>query len=248
MNKKIKICATIEARLASTRLPGKVLFPLAGKSALEHIIERVSRAALVDEVIVATTVAKEDRVIKQLCEQLGVKCHQGSVDNITSRLLDASEGFDVIVQATGDNPFIDPDLIDRALAILIESGCDYVCNNVVDTYPRGLDIRVFTRAALESVAENTQDPIDLVHGSYYIYRNPEKYQLRAWSAEAHHHRPDLRLTVDEPEDYIVAKHLYERLYISKKDFRLADILHAIDIDQGIAHVNAEIRQKEALEG
>lgn len=248
MSKKVKVCATVEARLASTRLPGKVLFPLAGKSTLEHIVERISQSSKIDEVIVATTVAKEDRLIKQLCDQAMIQCHRGSIENITSRLLEASQGFDVIVQATGDNPFIDPELIDKAITLLLASGCDYVCNNIVDSYPRGLDIRVFTRAALESVAENTQDPIDLVHGSYYIYRNPEKYNLHAWSAPSHHHRPDLRLTVDEPEDYLVAKYLYETLYPHKRNFRLTDVLHAIDKDSRITHLNAEIKQKEVAEG
>lgn len=248
MYKNFRICATIEARLASTRLPGKVLFPLCGKTTIEHIVERLRRSKYIDDVILATTIQQEDNAIDALCKQSGITCYRGSVNNILERLIFASEGYDIIVQATGDNPFVDPVLVDQAIEILFKEQSDFVCNHLVDSYPKGLEVKVFTREALLSAQARTHDPVDLVHGSYYIYRNPELYKISGWSAQANQQRPEIRLTVDEAQDYILAKNIYEHLYPKNENFLLDEIISYLDQNNALMKSNQHVRQKDPIEG
>ena len=208
----MRIVATIEARMAATRLPGKVMFPLAGAPMLERLVERVRRARRVDDVVVATTIASPDAVIVDLCERIGCRVHRGPVEDITQRLLDAARGSDVVVQITGDCPLIDPGHIDETVRLLVDEGADYAANSLHGcTFPIGFDVRAFTMSALLRAAEST-DPIDRVHGSYFIYRNPAHFRLAGWDAPQGWRAPELRLTVDEPADYELVRRVFEALY------------------------------------
>lgn len=248
MYKKRRICATIEARLAASRLPGKVLFPLCEKTVLEHIVNRIRQSQWVDEVIVATTKQREDAAIQSVCQDNGILCTRGSVDNILSRIIAASEGFDIVVQATGDNPFIDASLVDHAIEMLIDQQVDYVGNHTPATYPLGLDVRVMTREALLKTQQSTNDPIDLVHGSYYIYSHPKQFKLACWQAPSEQCYPNLRLTLDEAEDFILIKSLYQQLYPTNPNFNLADILQIMKDNPSMSSINQHISQKAPQEG
>lgn len=245
-----KICATIEARMSSTRLPGKVLLPIAGKSMLSHIVERIRRSQYIDEIVIATTIDAPDSAIVDLAEKLDCKVYRGSVDNIVIRLLGASEmiNADVIVQTTGDNPLIDSAIIDRTLELYFTKDCDYACNNLVDTFPRGLDVRVFSKTTLQKVKDLTHDPIDLLHGSYYIYRNPQIFRLVDWQATKDCFWPELRLTVDEPEDYKLVQEIYDQLYYRKENFTTVDVIRLLKDRKDLISLNTDVRQKLACEG
>src|ERR1700693_1584461 len=121
----MRTVATIEARMSATRLPGKVMLPLAGAPMLQRLVERVKRARRIDEVVVATTTAPPDAVIVGLCERIGCRVHQGAVEDITRRLLEAARGSDIVLQITGDCPLIDPDHIDETVRLLVDEGADY---------------------------------------------------------------------------------------------------------------------------
>jgi spore coat polysaccharide biosynthesis protein SpsF len=245
----MRTIATIEARMSATRLPGKVMLPLAGAPALQRLIERVRRSALVDDVVVASTVAPPDKVIADLCERIGCRVHRGSIEDITQRLIEAAGDADIVVQITGDCPLIDPAHIDESLRCLIDGNADYASNSLGrGTFPLGCDVRCFTMAALRRTAELTADPIDRVHGSYFIYRNPDLFRLVGWEAPPVLRWPDLRLTVDEPEDYELIRRVFEALYPTKPDFGLRDVIDLLRERPEWVALNSTVQQKAPAEG
>jgi spore coat polysaccharide biosynthesis protein SpsF len=240
--------ATIEARMSATRLPGKVMLPLAGAPMLQRLVERVKRARRIDEVVVATTIAPPDAVIVGLCERIGCGVHQGPVEDITQRLLEAADGSDIVVQITGDCPLIDPGHIDETVRLLIDEEADYATNSLHGcTFPIGFDVRAFTMSALHRAAEST-DPIDRVHGSYFIHRHPELFRLVGWDAPQAWRAPEFRLTVDEPADYELVRRVFEALYPVRADFDAHDVITLLRQRPDWARINAAVQQKRAAEG
>ena len=235
--------------MAATRLPGKVMLPLAGAPNLERIVERVRQAKRLDDVVVATTVAPADRVIVDLCGRIGCRVHRGSVEDITQRLLEASQGADIVIQITGDCPLIDPGHIDRTVRLLVDEDADYAANNLKGcTFPLGFDVRAFTTDALRRAAAMSDDPIDRVHGSYFIHRNPALFRLVGWQAPRELDWPELRLTVDEPADYELVRRVFETLYPQRPDFDAADVVELMRQRPDWVQINSTVRQKAVAEG
>ena len=170
----MKIVATIEARMESSRLPGKTLSPILGRPMLELLLERVRRARRVDEVVVATTDHAADQPIEALARLLGAGCFRGSSDYVLDRVLRAAQAHqaDLIVELTGDCPLLDPEVIDQVIEVFLSGEYDYVSNVLTRTYPRGLDTQVFPVRVLQEVASLTQDPADRENVSLYIYEHP----------------------------------------------------------------------------
>ena len=245
----MRIAATIEARMAATRLPGKVMFPLAGVPMLQRLVERVRRAKLIDEVIVASTISPPDEVIADLCERMNCRVYRGSVEDITQRLLNAAEDADVVVQLTGDCPLIDPEHVDETVRRLIDAKADYASNSLRGcTFPLGFDVRAFTMNALRRSADLSDDPIDRVHGSYFIYRNPQLFRLIGWEAPAELRWPELRLTVDEPADYDLVRRVFERLYPLEPNFGAREVVAVLRQRPDWVAINSAVRQKALAEG
>jgi spore coat polysaccharide biosynthesis protein SpsF len=245
----LRVIATIEARMSASRLPGKVMLPLAGAPMLERLVERIRRSHRVDEIVVATTVSPPDAIIADLCHRIGCRVHRGSVEDITSRLMEASAGADIVVQITGDCPLIDPAHIDETVGLLVDERADYASNSLnVGTFPLGLDVRCFKADALRRSAELSQDPTDRVHGSYFIYRHPDMFRLVGWEAPANMNWPELRLTVDEPADFELVRRVFETLYAIRPDFDTADIVSLLRAKPDWVALNSSVRQKSPLEG
>ena len=240
-----RIVATIEARMTSSRLPGKVLMHAAGKPMLQHMIERLQRVSSLDGVVVATTVNATDDPVVELAEQLGVGYFRGSEDDVLVRVLDAARAHDVdvIVETTGDCPLIDPALVETCVQGYLGAEVDYVSNILERTYPIGMDTQVFATDVLADVASRTDDPDDHEHVSLYIYRHPEIYSLKNMPGTASLTRPDLALTLDTPEDFDLLHGIFEALYPTNPTFDLADILHLIDTDSALGEINAHVRRK-----
>jgi spore coat polysaccharide biosynthesis protein SpsF len=243
----MKVGVTIEARMAATRLPGKVLKPLAGAAALARLIERVRRAKSVDEIVVATTDRSGDEAIAALAADQGVGCFRGSEDDVMGRVLGAAEayGINVIVELTGDNPLIDPNLIDLVVSEFKASGADYAANMLERTFPLGMDIQVFPTSVLADAASRTNDPAHREHVSLYIYRSPERYRLHNVAAAPAYRRPDLRLTLDTEADYLVISEIYDALYPSNPEFGLDAIIGFLDARPDVARMNADIAHRWA---
>jgi spore coat polysaccharide biosynthesis protein SpsF len=242
----LRTVATIEARMTSTRLPGKVLLEAAGKPLLEHMIERLRRARTLDDIVVATTAESSSEPIAELAGRLGVGCFRGSEDDVLGRVLGAAQahGSELIVETTADCPLIDPGVLDAVVERFHEGGVDYCSNTLERTYPRGMDVEVFPTAVLEEVAGLTDDPADREHVSIYIYEHPARYRLRSVTSD----RPDtaeLRLTVDTPDDYALIRAIFEELYPRDPGFGLEAILALLEQRPDLAALNRHVEQKPA---
>jgi spore coat polysaccharide biosynthesis protein SpsF len=245
----MRIIATIEARMSATRLPGKVMFPLAGAPMLQRLVERVRRAKLIEEVVVASTVSPPDEVIADLCERIDCRVHRGSVEDITQRLLNAAEGADVVVQLTGDCPLIDPEHVDETVSRLLQAKADYASNSLHGcTFPLGFDVRAFTMEALRRSADLSDDPVDRVHGSYFIHRNPQLFRLIGWNAPSELRWPELRLTVDEPADYELVRRVFDHLYPVQPNFGATEVVTLLRQRPDWVAINSAVRQKAPVEG
>jgi spore coat polysaccharide biosynthesis protein SpsF len=242
----MKTVCTIEARMTSSRLPGKVLLEAAGKPLLEHMIERLQRVRGIDEIVIATTAETSSEPIAELADRLGTDCFRGSEEDVLARVLGAAQAHDadLIVEATGDCPLVDPVVTETIIERFLEGGVDYGSNTLERTYPRGMDIQVFPTAVLAEVATLTDDPADREHVSLYIYEHPERFRLRSVTSDCPE-TADLRLTVDTAEDYELIRTIFETLYPRDPAFGLEAILTLLEERPELAALNRHVGQKPA---
>ncbi len=238
----MRVVATIEARMASTRLPGKVLKQAIGKPMLELMVERLRRVPSLDGIVIATTINPPDAAIVELAERLGVGWHRGSEMDVTARLLGAAaeHHIEVIVETTGDCPLIDPEAVELCVRDYLKGGVDYVSNILERSYPIGMDTQVFSTATLADVDRRTHDPFDREHGAVFIYRNPDLYKVRNVAAPPELIDPKLRLTLDTAEDYELICRLFEALYPENPAFTLADVLALIRRRPDLREINRHV--------
>ena len=201
----MKVATIIEARMSSTRLPGKVLKKIPGSdlTLIELMVNRARKSMLSDEVIVATTVNPND---DQLCDHLekkGINFYRGSEENVLDRVLNTAlkNNVDLIVEVTGDCPLLDHTVIDQSIGFFLKNKVDYVGNTcITNAYPRGMDAKVFTTKTLSKVNSLTQDPDDQEHVSLFIYNNRDIFKCLPLDPPSFFVNPKTRLTVDYPED------------------------------------------------
>ncbi len=195
--------------MTSTRLPGKVLSDVGGAPLLERMIRRVLLARRLDAVWVATTVNQTDNPIVLLCERLGVSVFRGDEHDVLGRYLQTAikAAADVIVRLTADCPLVDPSLIDRAVALYVQGDFDYVSNAVKRTYPDGLDVEVFSRAALERAFREATRPYDREHVTPYMQGPGFRIGHLCHHIDLSH----VRWTVDVAEDLEVVRRLFTSL-------------------------------------
>lgn len=243
----MEVTAIIEARMKSTRMPGKNLRPIMGRPMLEMLIERLKRSKLLDGIVVATTTDASDDVIEALCSKLGVGCFRGSMEDVLDRVLRAAQSVDadVIVEITGDCPLTDPGIVDQAVEFFLKNKYDYVSNVLKLTYPLGIAVQVFPVKVLEEVSRLTQDPADREHVSLYIYEHPERYSLHNIDSGLPEKYRNYRLTVDTPEDFALICAVFEALYPDKPAFDLGDMLTFLDSNPDLLELNRSIQQRSA---
>lgn len=242
-----RIVATIEARMTSSRLPGKVLKPCMGRPMLALMVERVLRAPSIQGVVVCTTVNPTDDPVETLCRELGIGCWRGSEDDVLQRVLDGAKahGIDTIVELTGDCPLIDPAVIEEAVAAYKASGADYCANVLQRSYPIGMDTQVFATAVLDDVNRRTQDPVDHEHVSLFIYRHPEIYSLHGVVAPPALTDPELRLTLDTAADFELIDRVFNRLHPANPAFGLGDILALLQAEPALRSLNEHVQHRYA---
>jgi spore coat polysaccharide biosynthesis protein SpsF len=219
------ILGVLQARMSSTRLPGKVLRPVLGEPMISRQIERLRRCALIDRLIVATSDRQDDDVLAHHCEGLGLDVYRGSLDDVLDRFHGALKCFgpaDTVVRMTADCPLADWTLIDRVIRAHLDTGVDYTSNTpAVRTFPHGLDVEVMAAQVLEAAWREATDPYEREHVTPFIYRRPERFRLGYVSdapSLAH-----LRWTVDTPEDLEFVRYVYETLYPRDPAFTSADV-------------------------
>ncbi len=207
---KKKTVAIIQARMSSSRLPGKVMAEIAGKPMLFHVVKRTEQSKMIDLATVATSDHRDDDVIEDFCEGNGIPCFRGSLDDVLNRYYQAAKHFgaQIIIRLTADCPLLDPDIIDRVAQTFSEGSFDYVSNVMECTYPDGLDTEVFSFEALERAWQTARLKSEREHVTLYIRNHPEIFRL----ANVGHREnlSHLRWTVDEPRDLDFVRSLFER--------------------------------------
>ncbi len=246
MRDKARTVATIEARMSSTRLPGKVLMDIMGRPMLFYMIERLRLCKSLDDIIIATTVNPADDVIVEFAENNGVKYYRGSEDDVLLRVLEAARAndVDVIVETTGDCPLIDPTVVDELVALYHGNDYDYVSNTVKRTFPRGLDTQVFSTDKLAEIEGITNNPADRENVSLYFYEVPGRYRLGSLESQLHEKYWDARLTVDTINDFKLIEEIFKRLYPENHGFLLKDIIALVENYPEFLEINSKIQQKE----
>jgi spore coat polysaccharide biosynthesis protein SpsF len=239
----MKTAAIIQARMGSTRLPGKVLMDLCGKTVLERVVRRVRGAQNVDEVVVATTTSARDDGLADACARLEVSCFRGSEYDVLDRYLRTAEEFeaDNIVRTTSDCSLIDPRLIDQVVARLFELGADFACNVFPRTYPRGLDVEVFTREALCKVWQLSSQPHQREHVTPFFYERQDLFKFAAVFGELDYSR--YRWTLDTPEDFRLITKIYE-YFEGREEFGWRQVVTLMERMPELTAINAHVRQKE----
>lgn len=242
----MKIGAIIQARMGSTRLPGKVMKEIKGKTVLSHVIERVRKSRLIDEIIIATTIHPIDNVIVTEAEWCGASVFRGSEDDVLSRYYYATEEnqIDVVVRITSDCPLIDPYVIDDSISSYLNNDYDIVTNASADlslrTFPRGLDVEVFSYDTLRDAFINAKEKYQREHVTPYIYENSTKtfYNIN------HIDYSEYRLTLDTEEDFQLISKIYDCLYNKGNNFYLDEIVELFNQEPNLYLINAHVEQKK----
>lgn len=243
-----KVVAIIEARMTSSRLPGKVLMEAAGKPMLQILVERLQNAATLDGIVVATTIRASDDPIESLCDRLGAGCFRGSEENVLERVCGAAvaSGAETVVEITGDCPLVDPWQVDHAVDFFrsVHPGSRYVSNCApAGNAPVGMNVQVFPTADLLGVLEGSPDEMDREHVSYHFYR-PESgdfYHPSYINYDPPLSRPDIWVTLDYLEDYKLLKALYEDCSVRSAKFGLRDVIQWVDGHPELHHRCKELR-------
>lgn len=244
----MKTIAIIQARMGSTRLPGKVMKRLCDQTVLSHVIHRVQACPLIDEIVIATTLASQDDVVVQEAEACGVLLFRGSEADVLERYYLAAKKHqaDTVIRITSDCPLLDPTVLSEMLAYFQSESTeglalDYLSNTLQRSYPRGLDAEVFTFSALDKAHREAKDPYEREHVTPFIYQHPELFSI-------HQHVQDVdlsshRWTLDTEEDFHFIKLVYDALGERNSVFETDNVLAFLDQNPEIIKINAHVQQK-----
>jgi len=233
----------IQARMGSTRLPGKTLLDLQGQPVLWHVLKRVQASKRADDVIVATSTNTEDDQLERVCAEWNIKCFRGSSDNVLERFHGAAKkyGTQIAVRITGDCPLIDPAIIDLVIDGL--QNYDYVTNVFDRNFPRGMDTEVFRYAALDHAQREATSQFDREHVTPYIRTHAELFKTSNINMPESYHFPQFRLTLDTEQDYALFKAIYQHFYRPGTLIHVPDVLVWLNDHPEIAELNKEVVQK-----
>jgi spore coat polysaccharide biosynthesis protein SpsF len=237
------ILAILQARMSSTRLPGKVLKPILGEPMISRQLERLNRARGFDSLLVATSTDRTDDAIELLCAENGIDCFRGSLKDVLDRFYQAAKAFkaDNVVRLTGDCPLIDPQIVDKVIDFHLAGRFDYTSNKIDETFPDGLDVEVFGFNCLEQAWNEAALPSEREHVTPFIYKHPGRYRLGSYRNAVD--LSSLRLTVDDEPDFDLVTRIYGALYPGNPEFTTRDILDLLDREPGLISLNSGILRK-----
>ncbi len=237
----MKLGIVIQARLGSTRLPAKILKPLAGKTVLEHGVDNMRRVRGIQSVVVATTTSPKDEPLAAFCKEKGIDVFRGSEENVLQRYTGAAQAFglDAMVRITSDCPFSDPFVVEKVLQAFLSQPCDLASNVIERTYPRGLDTEIVRTDRLKELLAMNPESFYLEHVTPYFYEHPEKYKLVSVTAEEKLHHPEYRICIDTPEDYELLKKLAENLPADQA-YRAEQIIDLFEKNPAWKDINAHV--------
>ncbi|MFA7411144.1 MAG: glycosyltransferase family protein [Tissierellaceae bacterium] len=210
---KMKIVAIVQARMGSSRLPGKVIKPIINKPMILHVLDRLSNARYVDQVILATSNLESEGPLIELVSEKGYEVFTGDENNVLKRYVDANRLYngDIIIRITGDCPLIDPVIVDNVVTHYLMYDYDYVRLDVPNTFIRGFDVEVFSKETLERAykdVEATDNKDYREHVTLYMYENKDRFKVGYVQGEGIY-RKDYRVCVDTEEDFEVVSEVYE---------------------------------------
>ncbi len=239
MKEKV-IVGILQARVGSSRLDAKVLKEIKEKSLLELYLRRVEKSKLMNKIIVATTIDEGNFPIVDVANKLGVDCFRGSENDLLDRYYQCAKnyGVDIIVRLCCDDPFVDHEVIDRAVQILIDEDADWVTNHFETTYPEGLDIDVFPFSILEETWKEATLKSEREHVFPYVFNNKDQFKFINFKQDVDY--SSLRWTIDYQEDLDMASSVYDYLYDTKEVFLQDDILKLIEEHPEIMEINRSI--------
>jgi len=237
----MRTVAIIQARMASTRLPGKILMPICGKPMLELLVERLKHCKKISEIVIATSTNKLDQATIDLAKKINCSYFVGDEDNVLDRFYKAAteNKADVIVRITGDCPLHDPVVVDEVIDFYLKNQdkYDYVSNVDPPTYPDGMDLWVFPLKTLKSAWEDAKLSSEREHVCPYIWKNPDIFKIGHYESDEDH--SDMRWTVDDQTDFDFAQKIFEHLYKEGQVFHMPDILDFLSKNPRLHDVQAE---------
>ena len=245
-HKNTRVIAIIQARMAATRLPGKVLEKLAGQPMLARVVNRTCRAKTLDGVVVATTAKPDDDVIVHLCQEQGWPYVRGSEEDVLDRYYQAASTFEAnaIVRITSDCPLIEPEIIDKVVNeyLSYRPEVEYMSNTLVRTFPRGLDVEVMSFDVLRTAWQEDHNPAWREHVTPYIWRHPEKFKIRNVANDTDYSH--MRWTVDTVEDLTFVRKIYH--HFQNDSFTWREVLSLLEMHPEWLKINRHVQQKVVL--
>lgn len=243
----MKIAAIVQARMGSSRLPGKVLLKLGEQTVLSHVVDQLKKVASINEIIVATTTQTKDDPIVDEAHKLKVSVFRGDEQHVLSRYYEAAvlHKADVIVRVTSDCPFLDPDVTGKVINLFLNLNADYVSNTIERSFPRGLDTEVFSIAALNEAYQKAEHSFQREHVTPYIYQNPHSFRI------AHYiETPDFsnhRWTLDTVDDWEFIQQVYNCCVSLSLPVTYANVLRILAENPSLIRINAHVEQKKLME-
>lgn len=241
----MKILAIIQARMGSTRLPGKMLKEIKGKPIVYYVLNQARKSKLIDEIVLATTNNDSDKILIQTVEKLGFKTFSGSENDVLDRYYQAAKAFhgDIVVRITGDCPLIDPSVIDHVIKLFLDQKCDYSSNINPPTFPDGLDVEVFSFEALEKSWNEAKLNSEREHVTPYIKNNPNKFRLVNFKNEKD--LSSMRWVIDEKDDFEFINQIIEKL--RDHEIKIDNILKVLQRNPNISNINRKFNRNEGYQ-
>mgnify|MGYP003973402553 FL=1 len=241
----MRIVATIEARMTSTRLPGKVMLQVLGKPMLHYLVERLKKVPSIDEIILATTVNSDDDILVEFAKEENIKYFRGSEEDVMLRVVEAADsvGADIVVEITGDCPIIDPQIVEQTILMYMANNVDYVSNGHIRSYPDGMDTQVFALNILKKSLSMTNELLDHEHVTLHIRNNPQLFTKINFVAPPELDWPELGLTLDEQHDYNLLKIIIEHFGQENPFFSCLDVVQFLKGRPELVAINAKVHRK-----
>ena len=239
----MRVVAIIQARMNSRRLPGKVLLKIGEFSTLEHIIRRLNISVKINEILIATTLEKEDDAISAFCKEKNIKCYRGDTNDVLRRYVEAAiqAKADVVVRVTGDCPFIDPYIVDEVIERLEKTGSDYC--SLFGEFPDGLDVSAIPIEILEKASREAIKKSEREHCTMYIEKNETIFKIDKYEKFKGSSLGSQRWTLDEPEDLIFLRKVEENIE-NKSDYSYKQILSVVRKNPELIKINSGIVRNE----
>lgn len=244
----MSVIAFLQARMSSSRLPGKVLLDLAGSPMLIQQINRLKRSKLIDDIVVLTSNHPSDDPLVKICDKYGIKYFRGDLDNVLNRFYQAYLEYnpDHIVRITGDCPLLDWKVVDQTIQQHLDYPRDLTSNTCTPSFPDGLDVEVMTKECLIAINNKASSKTEIEHVTYYCYTHEHEFSMQNVENELGD-QSGFRWTVDTPEDFEVVSEIYNSLFCDNQEFTSGDIFKFLNNNPRIRAINSFINRNEGLE-